>query len=120
MRRIFWKTGVVALAMMLVGPVGAPRAQQNVQNGTRPTSIPDPMAPLGPEGTAEQREKLAKAMQDDRQKKLVADTEKLLALATALHADVAKTDKNILSIDVIRRADEIERLAHSVKERMKG
>lgn len=57
---------------------------------------------------------------DERQKRLVSDTEKLLQLATQLHNDVAKTDKNVLSLDVIRRAEEIERLAHGVKDRMKG
>lgn len=56
----------------------------------------------------------------ERQKRLVGDTEKLLQLATQLHEDVAKTDRNTLSMDVIKRADEIERLAHSVKEKMKG
>ncbi len=61
-----------------------------------------------------------KIRNDDRQKRLVADSNKLLELATQLHNDVAKTDKNILSVDVVHRAEEIERLARSVKERMKG
>ena len=56
----------------------------------------------------------------DRQKRLVADSDKLLALATQLHDDVGKTDKNILSLDVVKRAEEIEKLARAVKERMKG
>ncbi|WP_433983166.1 hypothetical protein RBB78_16505 [Tunturiibacter empetritectus] len=56
----------------------------------------------------------------ERQKRLVADTDKLLALATDLKQQVDKTNKNILSVDVIKKADEIEKLAHSVKERMKG
>ncbi len=60
------------------------------------------------------------AREDERQKRLVADTDKLLALATSLHDDVAKTNKNVLSLDVVRRAEEIEKLARSVKERMKG
>ena len=59
------------------------------------------------------------ARESMRQKQLVADTDRLLELATRLHNDVAKTDKNILSLDVVKRADEIERLAHNVKERMK-
>jgi hypothetical protein len=65
-------------------------------------------------------EQQARARSTDRQKKLVADTEKLLALATELKTDVDKTNKDILSVDVIKKADEIEKLAHSVKERMKG
>ncbi len=64
--------------------------------------------------------KQEKLRQDDRQKRLVSDSDKLLALATQLHEEVGKTDKNILSMDVIRRADEIEKLAHNVKERMRN
>jgi len=66
---------------------------------------------------AEQQDKLRNS---DRQKRLVADTEKLLALATDLKAQVDKSTKDTLSVDVIKKADEIEKLAHSVKERMKG
>jgi hypothetical protein len=62
----------------------------------------------------------AKSRNMERQKKLQADTEKLLSLATELKEQVDKTDKNILSVDVIKKADEIEKLAKSVKDRMKG
>jgi len=62
----------------------------------------------------------ARAQATDRQKRLIADTDKLLALATQLHADVARTDKNILSVDVVRRAEAIEKLARSVKDRERG
>jgi hypothetical protein len=56
----------------------------------------------------------------ERQRRLQLDTERLLSLATQLHQDVEKTDPHILSVDVVKRAEEIEKLAHSVKERMKG
>ncbi len=68
----------------------------------------------------EVQERQEKARSSERQRRLVADTDKLLALATQLHEDVGKTDKNILSLDVVRRAEEIEKLARSVKERMRG
>jgi hypothetical protein len=74
---------------------------------------PDPMDPH----RADQQEKLRN---NDRQKRLVADTDKLLALATDLKAQVDKSNKDTLSVDVIKKAEEIEKLAHSVKERMKG
>jgi hypothetical protein len=76
----------------------------------------EPDSPLDPH-RAELQEK---ARSVDRQKRLVADTDKLLALATDLKQQVDKTNQNILSVDVIKKADEIEKLAHSVKERMKG
>ncbi len=62
----------------------------------------------------------AKSRNSERQKKLQTDTERLLSLATELKEQVDKTDKNILSVDVIKKAEEIEKLAHSVKEKMKG
>ena len=80
----------------------------------------NPLPELGPSLTPDQEEKQSKARNDERQKRLEADTNKLLELATQLHTDVAKTNKNVLSIDVIKRADEIEKLAHAVKERMRG
>jgi hypothetical protein len=40
-------------------------------------------------------------------------------MALALKAEVDKTTKDTLSLDVIRKAEQIERLAKSVKEKMK-
>jgi hypothetical protein len=51
----------------------------------------------------------------ERQKKLEADTDKLLALATDLKKSVDKTNKDILSVDVVKKAEEIEKLARSMK-----
>jgi hypothetical protein len=56
----------------------------------------------------------------ERQKRLVEDTDKLLELTTALKEQVGDSNKNILSLDMIKKADQIEKLAHSVKERIKG
>jgi len=65
-------------------------------------------------------QKQEQARNIDRQKRLVTDTDKLLSLATELKQEVDKTNKDVMSVDVIKKADEIEKLAHSVKERMKG
>ncbi|HMF64696.1 MAG TPA: hypothetical protein VK608_11460 [Edaphobacter sp.] len=56
----------------------------------------------------------------DQQKKLAEDTDKLLALAIELKQRVDKTNKDVLSVDVIKKADEIEKLARSLKERLKN
>jgi hypothetical protein len=81
--------------------------------GDASDSDPNPLDP-------HRAERQAKLQNVDRQKRLVADTEKLLALATDLKQQVEKTTKDTMSVDVIKKADEIEKLAHSVKERMKG
>ncbi|MGA8272702.1 MAG: hypothetical protein WB919_14170 [Candidatus Sulfotelmatobacter sp.] len=51
---------------------------------------------------------------------MISDTEKLLTLAQELKDSVGKTNVNILSVEVLKKANEIEKLAHSVKEKMKG
>ncbi len=61
----------------------------------------------------------AKARNKERQEKLKQDTDKLLQLATELKEYVDKTNENILSIEVIKKTDEIEKLAKSVREKMK-
>ena len=78
-----------------------------------------PVAPPD-ERTVKMEGEQAKMRNIERQKKLVEDTTKLLALANELKVSVDKSDKNTLSLDVVRKADEIEKLAHSVKGRMKG
>ena len=61
-----------------------------------------------------------KAMNQKRQEDLKRDTERLLQLATELKEDVDKTNENVLSLDVIKKADEIEKLAKNVRDRMKA
>ncbi|MEI9980563.1 MAG: hypothetical protein WDN23_16530 [Edaphobacter sp.] len=86
---------------------------QQPKTGVTDPEEPDPLAP--------HRDQQQAALRNaDRQKRLVADTDKLLALATDLKQQVDKSTKDTLSVDVIKKADEIEKLAHSVKERMKG
>jgi hypothetical protein len=51
---------------------------------------------------------------------LKVDTDKLLKLSVELKSYVDKSNENVLSLDVIKRAEEIEKLAHSVKDKMKG
>ena len=65
-------------------------------------------------------EKMEKARNADRQKQLVQDTDKLLALAKELKEEVGKSNADTLSIDVVKKASEIEKLAKNVKDRMRG
>ncbi len=61
-----------------------------------------------------------KRLNEDRHKSLKKDTDRLLELATELKLAVDKSNENMLSVDVVRKAEEIEKLAKSVKEKMKG
>lgn len=103
-------------------PIQAPNAQQQqrpmpgMPQKTGLGEDPNALDPMEAHRAAQQ----AKMMNDDRQKRLVADTDKLLALATDLKQQVDKSTKDTMSVDVIKKAEAIEKLARSVKERMKG
>jgi predicted methyltransferase len=81
-------------------------------------------AQLGPPQAQSQAEKemlerQAKEANKKRQDDIRNDTTKLLQLATELKDAVDKSNEHVLSVDVVRKADEVEHLAHRVKEKMK-
>ena len=65
-------------------------------------------------------EKQLKSLNELRQKRLVTDTDKLLKLATELKAEVERPDKGALPARAMTKADQIEKLAKSVREKMKA
>jgi hypothetical protein len=56
----------------------------------------------------------------ERQLAIKNDTAKLLRMANGLQEYVDKTNENILSLEVVKKAKQIEKLARSVKEKMKA
>jgi hypothetical protein len=74
------------------------------------------------EDRAEMEHQMQHRLQLEQQKKRFADiqrdSQKLLELATQLKQYVDKTGEGILSLDVVRKADEMEKLAHQVKKNM--
>jgi hypothetical protein len=119
---------VFLCAVLSAAPgVGAAKAQQQgtTQSSRLPgSSLPsidgkDPEEPLDPMAAKQQADR-ARMAADERQKHIVDETTRLLQLATELKQDVDKSNKNQMSLDVIRKADDIERLAHDVKTRMRG
>jgi len=59
-----------------------------------------------------------KAANEQRQEQIKRDTEKLFQLSTELRESVEKTP-GALSLDAIKKAEQIEKLARSVKTKMK-
>jgi hypothetical protein len=57
---------------------------------------------------------------EKRKADLQADTEKLYKLTQELKAEVDKSNKDTLSVSVVKKAQEVERLAKSIKERSKN
>jgi len=57
---------------------------------------------------------------DQKRAELLADTERLYQLTQELKAEVAKSNKDTLSVSVVKKAQEVERLAKSIKERSRA
>ncbi len=111
----FWTT--IALFAVLL-PMGSVAQLQ-----TQPPQIPETLPRSSSDETtweAQQRRDMQKQANLQRQQDIRKDTEKLLELATELKHYVDKSNENTLSLEVIRKADQIEKLAKSVKEKMKG
>jgi hypothetical protein len=90
-----------------------------------PPQLPFPHAPSpqldpGEEARKQAEKDMAKQANKERQEQLKKDTDSLLKLATELKVYVDQTNENILSLDVIKKAEQIEKLARSVKEKMRA
>ncbi len=91
-------------------------------SATQSQTVPgqSPPSPAQVEWEAQQKRAAEKAENEKRQQAIKKDTDKLLELATELKQSVDKTNEHTLSVDVIKKAEEIEKLAHTVREKMKG
>jgi len=95
---------------------------QTRQSNPPSRPIHDPNPPMSDEDEARDRisSEMAKKAAKERVAALKSDTDKLLKLSVELKSVVDKSDENVLSLDVIKKAEEIEKLARSVKDKMKG
>jgi hypothetical protein len=67
----------------------------------------------------EMQDRMYKEANKKRQQDIKRDTDKLFELATELKAAVDKTNENMLSLEVIKKAEQVEKLAKKVKENMR-
>ena len=109
----------IALFVIMVGPTHAAWQNRSSQSTQHTGDLSQ-----SPENEDEARSRIVHDMEKRAAKERVAalknDTDKLLKLSVELKAYVDKSDENVLSLVVIKKADEIEKLAKSVKDKMKG
>ena len=120
-----WTFGLILLVAAAVWTGTAQESQQQPHAGNSPPSqetAVHPSADASGQGATPQkasRKEKAEAADAARKQQLADDSARLLALAIALKAEVDKTSKDTLSLTVIRKADEIEKLAHTVRATIK-
>lgn len=116
------KNLLVISALILLA--GAPAAAQfdpcSPALGPSPHGRPGEQEPPEDPRRDEMRREQQKKQNQERQSSLKQDSDELLKLATELKESVDKTTEKTLSVDVIRKAQQIEKLAKNVREKMKG
>jgi hypothetical protein len=83
------------------------------------SASPEANAPTTAKPQAESSSTPQPPAESQRRKQISAESTQLLAMAVDLKTEVDKTNKDTLSINVIRKADAIERLAKTVKGKLK-
>ena len=107
---------IITFGILLVAVSLGDRSQ-----GATPVQVQQQRVPVDEKSQAERDMEARRARELNllRQKDIKDDTQKLFQLATELKDAVDKSNENVLSLDVIRKAEEVEKLAHKVKEKMK-
>jgi len=93
-------------------PQNMPQSQ-NLTVGSRPSTAPA----TGSDDEIQRQQAIAANLQ--RQVEIRRDAEKMAALMQELRDYLAKSDQGVMSVEAIKKAEEIEKLAHSVKSKMK-
>src|SRR5215469_572649 len=122
--RALFRSGSIACLVFFAALSASFMLRLQAQNPNQPIPGPDASRPPDANAIMEMHEQQQKKVKSDvanveRKKQISDDSARLLKLATDLKAEVDKTSKDTLSLGVIRKAEEIEKLAHSVKEKMK-
>jgi hypothetical protein len=112
-RQALWLAAVLALPGGAQNIPQQPRAPMPQPIGQK---VGDNLDDYG--GDFSQQEERMRALNRERQKSLVSDTNKLLKLATELDMEVKNAGGNSLSSSEMRKLATIEKLAHNVKDKM--
>jgi peptidoglycan hydrolase CwlO-like protein len=112
--RTVFVAGLVLLACAL-GPLGV---SSNGQNPVAPAQEPRPGQEPPSEGP---RPNTDKKILEENDKDIKKKVERLYELASELKEQVDKTDSSkVLSLNLMKKAEEIEKLARDIKNRSKG
>ena len=110
----------LATNLFLSAASGLALAQQSPPNQS---NTPPPPAAATTQAAAKKAPETAAApttpvVTDPHQAQIIADTQKLLKLSQELKAEVAKSNKDTLSLTVIKKAEEVEKLAKTLKDEL--
>ena len=106
---------IVSATAVTGPPEGTPRA-----SGQKASQVEVPMIPSEEPQRMPLSEKQRRDIMKANFEKMKHDAKELSDLAKALQDELAKSNENILSLDVVDKADKIEKLARRIKGTARG
>jgi cell division protein FtsN len=112
---------LAALMFLIIAPLAmAQRPGAPTPQPPRPTVVQQPAITSIDPRTDEsaQTQQMRQQRNALRQRQLVEKTQQLQKLTDELRAEINKTDKDTLSLDVVKKSEQIEKLAKSIHQLM--
>ena len=75
---------------------------------------------INPPNSTKQKEKRKKALREYNFKQMKKHAESLSELAASLQKEIEGFNENVLSLDIVKKAAQIEKLAKKIKKEAKG
>ena len=124
-----WLPTCLLLLLLLCAPLFGQSSTPSIQNptlGVHPTSSAQQDPQFDPRRNDQPRldetteKQMARERQRERWRDIKKRSEKLLEVATELKQYVDKSGENVLSVEVLKKAEEMEKLSRDLQKRMKG
>jgi type VI protein secretion system component VasF len=110
--------GACLLASVAGGLVRAQQSSEGQSAAKTPPTTAPPAQTDGKKAPETVATPPQPAATDPHQAQIIADTQKLLKLSQELKAEVAKSNKDTLSLAVVKKAEEVEKQAKALKEEL--
>ena len=111
---VFFSFGLAALVSVAAAQ-GFGQSEGAVPGNTLGTRYPD-NSPTFPKRTRDQK----KALMELNFKKLKDHAKALAELSKSLQDDIEKSNENVLSLEIVKKAEQAEKLAKQIKNEAKG
>ena len=115
----------LTVALVFVGLMGSSPGAAG--QGLNPIPVSPQQTPqqsripqVTPSGFPKPNEKQKQALLDYNFKKLKKHAADLAELAKSLQKEIEKSNENVLSLEIVKKADEVEKLAKKIKNEAKG
>jgi hypothetical protein len=125
------KALIITVSLIFLGYLGVPprtNGQLLNQNGGK-VSTPGQQFPgqnrfptesPAPKTFPQTSQKRKKALMDSNFKKLKQHAQDLADLAKSLQTEIGKSNENVLSLEIVKKAEQAEKLARKIKNEAKG